>query len=321
MTDAVSGETIALGSWPTPLQPAANLAVAIGLQPDDLWIKRDDLCGLGGGGNKVRKLEWTCAQLLREGATTLVTSGAAQSNHARATAAAGARLGLPVVLVLAGPRPTAPNGNVALDELFGAAIVWAYPDSDDLAERVRDVAVKLEGDGHRPGVIEFGGSTVLTTNAYEAVAREILAQGPAPDHVVVAVGSGATMAGLVRGFGVPHVLGVHCGAVSDPDETVRALLPGLAASDEPRLRIRLDQVGRGYEYLHSGALDAMKLAARTEGIVLDPTYTGRAMSGLLAEVAGGGIRPGSRTVFVHTGGLPGIFGHHELLATLNAASE
>jgi L-cysteate sulfo-lyase len=316
MTDAVSVERIALGSWPTPLQSAANLAVAIGLQPDDLWIKRDDLYGLGAGGNKVRKLEWTCAQVLREGATMVVTSGAAQSNHARATAAAGARLGMPVVLVLSGRRPTGPIGNLALDELFGASIVWADSDGDDLAEKVRDVAAKLERDGHRPGVIGFGGSTALSTNAYDAVAREILAEGLTPDHVVVAVGSGATMAGLIRGFGAPRVLGVHCGAVSNPDKAVKDLLPGLVG-EETHLRIRLDQVGRGYQQLHPGALNAMKLAARSEGIVLDPTYTGRAMSGLLAEVGDGHIRPGSRTVFVHTGGLPGIFGHEELLATLN----
>src|SRR5919112_2744154 len=114
---------ISLGAWPTPVEPAPRLAAALGLQ--ELWIKRDDLTGLGGGGNKIRKLQWTCAEALAAGATTLVTTGAPQSNHARLTAAAGARLGLDVVLVLAGAPGATATGNLALDGLFGAAAVWA----------------------------------------------------------------------------------------------------------------------------------------------------------------------------------------------------
>jgi 1-aminocyclopropane-1-carboxylate deaminase/D-cysteine desulfhydrase-like pyridoxal-dependent ACC family enzyme len=300
---------VQLITGPTPLEPAPRLSAAIGLGPDDLWIKRDDLIGLGGGGNKVRKLQWTCAQALTAGADTLITSGAAQSNHARLTAAAGARLGLHVVLVLAGDPPDAGQltGNLALDTLFGASIVWSAD--------VGDVTAELENAGRSVAVIPFGGSSPLTTNAYLDAAREIDSQGVDPDHVVVAVGSGATMAGLVRGFGPQRVLGVQCGAVTDPHRTVRELFP-VHDRAPTSLRIRMDQVGAGYGQVTPEVTAALSLAARTEGIVFDPVYTGRALAGLIAEVADGRIEPGSTVVLMHTGGLPGLFGSSEFLARL-----
>jgi D-cysteine desulfhydrase len=300
---------VQLITGPTPLEPAPRLSAAIGLGPDDLWIKRDDLIGLGGGGNKVRKLQWTCAQALAAGADTLITSGAAQSNHARLTAAAGARLGLHVVLVLAGDPPDAGQltGNLALDTLFGASIVWSAD--------VDDVTTELENAGRSVAVIPFGGSSPLTTNAYLDAAREIVSQGVDPDHVVVAVGSGATMAGLVRGFGPQRVLGVQCGAVTDPHRTVRELFP-VHDPAPASLRIRMDQVGAGYGQVTPEVTAALSLAACTEGIVFDPVYTGRALAGLIAEVADGHIEPGSTVVLMHTGGLPGLFGSSEFLARL-----
>jgi D-cysteine desulfhydrase len=164
-------------------------------------------------------------------------------------------------------------------------------------------------------VIPFGGSTPLTTNAYLDVAREILSQGVDPDHVVVAVGSGATMAGLVRGFGAQRVLGVHCGAVTDPHHTVRALFP-VHDPAPPSLRIHMDQVGAGYGRVTPEVTAALTLAARTEGIAFDPVYTGRALAGLIAEVKDGRIEPDSTVVLMHTGGLPGLFGSTEFLAGL-----
>jgi L-cysteate sulfo-lyase len=309
---------VQLITGPTPLEPAPRLSAAVGLGPDDLWIKRDDLIGLGGGGNKVRKLQWTCAQALASGADTLITSGAAQSNHARLTAAAGARLGLHVVLVLAGHRPDPGQltGNLALDTLFGASIVWSADGGGAaLQARVDEVIAELENAGRSVAVIPFGGSSPLTTNAYLDAAREILAEGVDPDHVVVAVGSGATMAGLVRGFGPQRVLGVQCGAVTDPHHTVQALFP--AHDPAPTsLRIRMDQVGAGYGQVTPEVAAALTLAARTEGIVFDPVYTGRALAGLIAEVEDGRIEPGSTVVLMHTGGLPGLFGSSEFLARL-----
>ena len=164
-------------------------------------------------------------------------------------------------------------------------------------------------------LIPFGGYSPLTTNAYLDVAHEIVAQGVDPDHVVVALGSGATMAGLVKGFGPQRVLGVHCGAVTDPRATILTLCaaPEFAPAD---LRIRMDRVGAGYGNLTPEVTAALIMAARTEGIVLDPVYTGRALAGLVAEVGDGHIDRESTVVLVHTGGLPGFFGHPELPSAL-----
>jgi D-cysteine desulfhydrase len=303
-------------SRPTPVEAAPRLAQAIGLRAEDLWIKRDDLTGLGGGGNKARKLEWTAGAARARGAATLLTSGAAQSNHARLTAAAGARLGMDVVLVLSGTPGDAVTGNIVLDGLFGARIVWAGEVSESaLEDAVADVAKELRAKGGRPEIIPFGGSSVLGAQGYVEAGEELLAQLPGLTSAVVAVGSGGTMAGLVRALGADRVLGVHCGAVPDPTQAVTRLVAGLPGDQQNlRLRLRLDQVGPGYSALTHQVMEAMLTAARTEGIVLDPVYTGRALAGLIAAVRDGDVRAGEQTVLLHTGGLPGLFGHSEALA-------
>jgi L-cysteate sulfo-lyase len=318
MIGSGSSERISLGTFPTPLEPAPRLAAAVGLRDDRLWIKRDDLTSLGGGGNKVRKLERTLAAALRDGADWLVTTGAAQSNHARLTAAAGARLGLGVTLVLAGRpgRPGhpggGPGGNLLLDEIFGAHIRWAE-DADDtsLAVVADEVAAELASSGAHPAVIPFGGSNRDGALAYADAARELRDQLPGQSTSVVAVGSGGTMAGLVAGLGPGHVLGVHTGAVAAPDEVVAALVGAVTAepTDPQTLRLRADQVGLGYASLTEPTAAAIRLAARTEGLLLDPVYTGRAMAGLIAAVRDGSLDAGAPVVFWHTGGLPGLFGH------------
>jgi D-cysteine desulfhydrase len=299
-----------------------RLARALGLGENDLWIKRDDLTGLGGGGNKVRKLEWTCGAALAAGATVLVTTGAPQSNHARLTAAAAARLGLDVVLVLGGSPGASRSGNLALDGLFGAAVVWAgAADDQALGAIAEQVAEELRQRGAVPAVIPFGGSSVLGARGYAECGRELLAQQPDLETVVVAVGSGGTMAGLIEPLGAARVLGVHCGAIADPARTVSALASGLSGEPCPPqdLRLRLDQVGDGYSSLTEQTIAALTLAARTEGIVLDPIYTGRAMAGLIAAVKDGDIVVGQPTIFLHSGGMPGLFGHAATLETAEAA--
>lgn len=309
-------DKIVLASWPTPMEPMPRLAVALGLREDDLWVKRDDLIGLGGGGNKVRKLEWTAGAALAAGADTLVTTGAAQSNHARLTAAAGARLGLDVVLVLPGTAESVSNGsgNLVLDSLFGARVFWAGDTGPSaMADVAEDVCRRLRDAGAHPWLIPFGGSSPLGARGYVEGGEEVRAQLPDVEHVVVALGSGGTMAGLVGALGEERVLGVHCGAVPEPAVTVAELAGELTrrSIDPGSLRVRVDQVGAGYGILHEPVLAAMRRAATTQGVVLDPVYTGRAMAGLIAAVRDGDIRPGSRTVFLHTGGLPGLFGHTE----------
>lgn len=305
-------EPVRLSSWPTPIHPAPRLAAELGLGPDDLWIKRDDLIGLGGGGNKVRKLEYSCAQALAAGATTVITTGAAQSNHARLTAAAAARLGLDCVLVLHGTAPDLALGNLILDVLAGADIRWA--DEPDVPSAVDAAADEVRAAGGVPFVIPFGGSSPAAAAGYVECARELLHELPDLGTVVAAVGSGGTMAGLVAGLGANRVIGVHTGAVEDPLATVTGLLDGMPPGDEPRgdLHIVLDQVGEGYASITSATRAAIGLVARTEGLFLDPTYTGRAMAGLIALCVDGTIPAGRRTVFLHSGGLPGLLARPEM---------
>ncbi|WP_405988989.1 D-cysteine desulfhydrase family protein [Streptomyces sp. NBC_00986] len=312
MSDPHSAPRVELATFPTPVEPAPRLATAIGLGPDDLWIKRDDLTGLGGGGNKIRKLEWTVGAALAEGADTLVTTGAPQSNHARLTAAAGARLGLDVVLVLRGSPGGSRSGNLALDGLFGARIAWAGDvDQAGLDGAAAEVCEQLRTTGARPALIPFGGSSALGARGYARCGEELRRQLPDLRTAVVALGSGGTMAGLVVALGAEAVLGVDVGALPEPAPAVSEFA-GLPSPEG--LRVRRDQIGGGYATLTAPTAEALTLAARTAGLVLDPTYTGRAMAGLIAAVRDGDIRPGERTVFVHTGGLPGLFGHGEALA-------
>jgi L-cysteate sulfo-lyase len=291
---------------PTPLEPAPRLALALGLAADDLWIKRDDLIGLGAGGNKARKLQYTCTEAISRGSTTLITTGAPQSNHARLTAAAGARLGLDVVLVLSGAPPASLSGNLALDGLFGATIVWTGDEPP--AAQAQRVADDLEARGQRTTLIPLGGSNALGARGYVDCADEILTQLPDVALIVTAVGSGGTMAGLVHRMGAKRVLGVDVGAVPDPSATVLGLLRDMGPH-AGELSIRGDQVGTGYPHLTDAVKRALLLAARTEGIVLDPIYTGRALAGLHAAVTDGSVSPGRPIVFLHSGGLPGLFGH------------
>lgn len=206
------------------------------------------------------------------------------------------------------------QGNLLLDGILGANIVWTGGSShgqDALQATATRTAEELREQGRRPAIIPFGGSNAVGAHGYRLAGREILEQRPDCDHVVCAVGSGGTMAGLVAALGPERVLGVHTGAVPDARAQVAALLAAMgetttAAAD---LRIRDDQVGAGYETLVSAAADALRLAARTEGLMLDPTYTARALAGLMAAIDDQTIGPAEDVVFLASGGLPGLFGH------------
>ncbi|PWR11196.1 D-cysteine desulfhydrase [Micromonospora acroterricola] len=314
---------LTLGTWPTPVEPMPRLAAALGLGREDLLVKRDDLTGLAGGGNKIRKLEWTVAEALANDADTLVTTGAPQSNHARLTAAAAARLGLRAVLVFPGEPPADRSGNLVLDAFLGAEIVFTGAQGQPaLADAAARVCERLRSEGARPALIPFGGSSALAARGYATCGEELLAQVPGLRTAVVALGSGATMAGLVASLGPDRTLGVDVGAVDDPRQRVAAfvapLAPGVRADD---LRVDRDQVGSGYPSLTTAVEEAITLVARVEGIVLDPTYTGRAMAGLIAATRRGEIAPGDTTVFIHTGGLPGMFGHPDVPAFAERAQK
>jgi 1-aminocyclopropane-1-carboxylate deaminase/D-cysteine desulfhydrase-like pyridoxal-dependent ACC family enzyme len=303
-------ERLRLWTEETPVHPVPRLAEALGLHPERLLMKRDDLIGWGGGGNKARKLERSLGLAVARGASTVLTTGAAQSNHARMTAAAGAALGLDVVLVLEG-QEVAARGNVLLDGLYGARIVWS---GDEPAEsRAASVVAELETAGTRVHLVAFGGSDAHSVQGFVDAGHELTGQVGEVDHVVVALGSGGTMAGLVEALGPERVLGVHCGAVAEP----RAVVAGFLAERGTGIRadaLRIDhgRVGSGYAHLTDEAREALVLVARTTGILLDPTYTARAAAGLAAAVREGSIGPGDRVVLWHSGGVPGLFGHADL---------
>jgi D-cysteine desulfhydrase family pyridoxal phosphate-dependent enzyme len=291
-----------------------RLAQHLGMEPGSLWVKRDDQTGLAGGGNKARKLEYLCADAMAEGCDTLVTGGGRQSNHVRMTAAAANRLGLRCSVVLAGGRPSRPTGNVVLDELLGPDIVW-FPDTGYYATEhaIAEQCSRLAAEGRRPYLLPIGGATSIGALGYVHAADELTAQAGTVDVVVVADGSGGTHAGLVAGLGShDRVLGVDVGTRPDLDEQVPAKatdVAALAGRPEPTgdCQIDHDRYGDGYGATTDSCLEALRLAARLEGLILDPVYTGKAMAGLIAARRDGRIGPTTKTVFLHTGGTPALF--------------
>lgn len=292
----------------TPLHRLPNLAKHLGMDADRLWVKRDDLTGLAGGGNKARKLAALVAEAVARGCDHLVTGGGAQSNHARMTAAAANIAGLGCDLVL---TPGDDSGNFLLDQVLGARIHLldaAKLPYAELEAAIEARAGELAGEGRRPYAIPMGGSSALGAAAYVPVARE-LRERLDPDLVVVATGSGGTHAGLAAGFG-DHgkVLGVDVGArpgVAGAVDDLAARAAAHAGLPRPAGRCRIDasQVGDGYGAPTGAGLAALRAAARADALLLDPVYTAKAMAGLFAAVRG---RPELRVVFLHTGGLPGL---------------
>lgn len=300
-----------LGLYPTPVHRLENLSRLLGI---DLWIKRDDLTGLGLGGNKVRKLEFLLAEAKAQGAGIVFTTGGAQSNHAMLTAAATNRLGMKAILILKKRGVTACAGNQLLERLMGTEV--RFLDTDDYA----DIYAEMDRLGQSMGMpyykIPCGGSNALGSLGYAACAAEIAAQGPRFDHIVCAEGSGGTMAGLALGakLFLPGTR-VHGMMVdSDPfDEITPALMRGAAALLEAEIEIGpedfslCDICGPGYAVPSAEGNAAVRLMAEREGIFLDPVYTGKAFAGLIAMAKEGGFRPGERVLFVHTGGAGGLF--------------
>jgi D-cysteine desulfhydrase len=302
-----------LAHLPTPLERADHLGAALALPPSRLWVKRDDCTGLATGGNKVRKLRLFVADALGTGRDVLVTAGGPQSNHARSTAAAAAKVGLGCVLAFNSDPPGRTEANQLLDVIFGAERRFVGPMAmDDLNAVVEHIADELRAQGRMPYVIPVGGSSALGASAYAIAADEILADLGHDDVLVItASASGGTQAGVGARLGHDRVLGIDAGALADPVAAVRRLtvevaeLLGLPApSGEPRMVH--DQIGDGYGAATPACLSAILLAARTEGLLLDPVYSGKAMAGLMA------LPPSElearAVVFLATGGVPALFG-------------
>lgn len=310
---------LVLAHTPTPVERLDRLAAHLGKPPGTVWAKRDDLTGLGGGGNKARKLEYLCADALDQGCDTLVTGGGVQSNHVRMTAAAANRLGLACTIVVAGSEPEVPAGNVVLDELLGPEIVWSGGDGhlsyEQIEARIVTETDRLRRRGRRPYGMPIGGASTVGALGYARAAMELLDQLPETSVVVVADGSGGTHAGLLAGFGASHVrvLGVNVGARDDLDAAVadRAAATAVALDSPPpspsAVWIDHEQAGPGYGIPVGATRHAMRVAARCEGIILDPVYTGKAMAGLFHACHASAIDRAETVVFVHTGGLPALF--------------
>lgn len=316
----------ALGHGPTPLEPLERLSKHLG--GPSLWIKRDDCTGLALGGNKVRKLEYLLAEAVADGADTVITVGGLQSNHARQTAAATARLGLRCELVL--PRLVdrddplyEANGNVLLDHLLGAH-VHAVADSDAAAVRVVELIEEAAGRGGKAAFFPSGGSTPTGAIGYVRAAVELLGQceerNLTPDRIVVATSTGGTLAGLLTGFaahGNPvRVSGVavydDAGATRERVRTLAsdtAALCKIAPPADDRIEIIGDQLGPGYGQPTNAMHEALDLCARLEGLLLDPVYSGKAMAGLIALARSGALGPSDTAVFWHTGGTPALFAY------------
>ncbi|MEW6321836.1 MAG: D-cysteine desulfhydrase family protein [Acidobacteriota bacterium] len=310
---------VPLVDGPSPVQELRRLRDAIGGGPRIL-VKRDDALPFGFGGNKVRKLEYVAGAALEAGADTLITCGGVQSNHARVTAACAARLGLHAVLVLNGERPAVPRGNTLLDTLFGADI--HYVDSREArAPAMREIAAALERDGRTPFIIPVGASTPRGAIGLARAVEELVDQIPAPDVIVHATSSGGTSAGLLAGC---ELLGLDTRVVGiSADEPAaalaaqaRSLVAGMGeiadfdgASVAAARPVHIDDrfVGPGYGMPTAESLEATSLLARTEALVLDPTYTAKAMAGLIRGVRDRRFRADETVLFWHTGGLPGVF--------------
>jgi len=304
---------------PTVIEPMVSLLLALGGGPR-LFIKRDDAIPFGFGGNKVRKLALVAARAVADGADTLITAGGVQSNHARATAAAAAKLGLRAVLVANGQAPERLTANALLDHLLGAEVVYV-PSREDRAPMIQEVAERLRQEGRRPFAIPIGASTPLGALGFVLAMAELVVQMPPPDVIIHSTSSGGTQAGLVAGcrlLDLPtRVVGISADDTSASlQSTVRAIVSGIADLldiDLTKLSrgtaIEVDDrfVGDGYGIPTDESRDALELTARTEAIFLDPTYTAKAMAGLIAYVRQQKFKDNQTVLFWHTGGQVGLF--------------
>jgi L-cysteate sulfo-lyase len=319
---------------PTPLEPMPRLSEALATPGGgpELWVKRDDCTGLAGGGNKTRKLEYLVSDALANDADTLVTQGAIQSNHVRQTAAAAARFGLACEVILEHRTGSQAldynrNGNVLIDELTGARI-RTVAGGTDMNQALAEVAAEVAERGGRPYVIPGGGSNIIGALGYVECALELVAQaneiGLEIDRIVTATGSAGTHGGLVAGLAVMGaeipVLGIGVRAPKAAQEAnVFKLAQDTADLLGHRERVTRDMVvadcdyvGEGYGIVDDAVIEGLKLVARTEGLLLDPVYTGKAMKGLIA-LARAGRFDGETVVFLHTGGAQGLFGYQSVM--------
>lgn len=316
---------VSLARLPTPLQPLARFCKKHNIPP--IWIKRDDLTDAAAGGNKLRKLEFNVAEALKQGATALITCGGIQSNHCRATAIVAASLGLKCHLLLRGEPADIADGNLLLDQLVGAEITYlpAKGYNAVLPAEIAKVTKKFAENGDQAFVIPIGASDEIGLWGYLKACEELKSDFTkhqiTPDYIVSATGSGGTASGLILGNEVydlnAEVLSVN--VCDDEAYFVNKITQDFIAwqtrYEQPEfalglpIRIVEGYVGPGYGLAGPEIYATIADLARTEGIILDPVYTGKAFHGLVSELKSGRIKPQHETVFIHTGGIFGIFPH------------
>jgi len=301
---------------PTPIEELPRLSDH--LSGPRILVKRDDQTGLAFGGNKTRKLEFLVAEAQEQGAKTLISGGALQSNHCRQTAAAAARFGFDCILVLNGEMPEKPSANLLLDQLFGAEIV-AIADRKERDRVLQETFDKAVADGRKPYLVPYGGSSPTGALGYAFAMEEFMKQNIHADWIVFGTSSGGTHAGLVLGqrvFGFKgKVLGI---SIDEPEEWLKSHVSALAsvASEKPGERIEFtqsdvlanaDYCKAGYGVLTDAEREAVNLFAKYEGLLLDPVYTGRAAAGMIDLIRKGFFKKDETVLFWHTGGQPALF--------------
>ena len=301
---------------PTPIESLPRLSVELG--GPNLWVKRDDQTGLAMGGNKTRKLEFLLAEAQANGAKTLITAGAVQSNHCRQTVAAAARYGFDCILVLAGDPPEHASANFLLDQLLGAEIVWGNWETRH--QDLKNEFNRAWEAGRRPYLVPYGGSSPTGAASYAYAIQELLSQDfSQPDWIVFASSSGGTQAGMVAGqrlFGFTgKILGI---SIDEPESVLKSRVAKLASEVADRLGssitfhpddvlVNAEYAEPGYGVLTAREREAVQLFAKYEGLLLDPVYTGRAAAGLIDLIRQGFFKPEERLLFWHTGGTPALF--------------
>jgi D-cysteine desulfhydrase len=315
-----------LAQLPTPLQPLDRLSAKVG--GPRLWVKRDDLTGSALSGNKVRKLEFSTGEALQQQCDTLITCGGVQSNHCRATAIVGAQVGLHVHLCLRGTPEELPAGNLFLDYLAGATVSYYEPGEyiarrDEILAEIQD---RYARSGHKAFIIPPGASDEVGLWGYIAACAELKADcvrlGFAPDHIVCAVGSGGTLAGLILGNAL-YDLGARVWSVNVDEDA--AYFKAKIRADFEKWKARYDQeldvdglpihviegyLGAGYGKAGPEVLATIRRVATAEGSILDPVYTGKTFHGLLGEMERGRFRGAKNIIFIHTGGIFGLLVEH-----------
>jgi D-cysteine desulfhydrase family pyridoxal phosphate-dependent enzyme len=301
---------------PTPIETLPRLSEALG--GPRLLIKRDDQTGLAFGGNKTRKLEFLVAEARDQGAKTLISGGALQSNHCRQTAAAAARFGFECTLVLTGDIPEQPSANLLLDQLFGAQVVYVADrkDRDRILQQTFDHAAEK---GMKPYLVPYGGSSPTGALGYAFAVKELMEQNVHADWIVFATSSGGTHAGLVLGQRVFGYKGKLLGiSIDESEEWLKTHVSELASSASEKLGNRIeftpdevlanaDYCKAGYGVLAEPEREAIHLFARHEGILLDPVYTGRAAAGMIDLIRKKFLKKDETVLFLHTGGQPALF--------------